>query len=111
MALLRPSLLLTMLALFAACNGGGSKIVDTSSYNTTCQADSDCVSIFVGTATCCMCPNAAINAADETRYRADLAAATADTNGCFPTSCNTCPAVTPVCVHGTCGITAGDSGI
>jgi hypothetical protein len=96
----------SLLACSGASDGGGGGgtggTITASSYDQSCQADTDCVPIFAGTVTCCGgCPNAAINASDESKYENDL---TAD----HPNVCNgACPAiacapVTAICTAGQC---------
>ena len=62
--------------------------IGTSSYDTSCSADTDCVAVGFGNACdLCeiLCPNAAISKAAEPRYRDDVAMSAADVpfGGCF----------------------------
>ena len=110
MTLPRTPLLLAVLALITACQGS-SKALEASSYDTSCQQDSDCTPVYFGPEPCVCEPlNGAINKSDDAKYLADL---TADAEGatCAPISC---PDVTPVmgvCSHGTCALAAIDGGI
>jgi hypothetical protein len=93
--------------LFAACGGDapGLATIVVSSYDTICVHDGDCVPIIAGPISCCVCPNAAISRSDDGDYVSDLAAAESDRGACAG-ACGACPAVTSVCVQGTCAVTA-----
>jgi hypothetical protein len=110
MTLPRALLLPSVLALLAACQGD-SKSLDASSYDTSCQQDSDCTPVYFGPEPCVCEPlNGAINKSDDARYLADLAA---DAQGatCAPISCPAVTPVTAVCSKGTCAVIVGDGGI
>jgi hypothetical protein len=109
MAFPRPPLLLTILALVGACHG--STTLEASSYDTSCQQDSDCTPVYFGSEPCsCGQLNGAINKSDQAKYDADLTTATQNAD-CSPMSCPAGTPVTAVCSKGTCALTAGDGGI
>ncbi len=73
--------------------------IDASSYDRSCQADSDCIPITTGTV-CpgCMCPNAAINVKGRHQYFDALLALPPATGICQ----GACPAGAASCVQGVC---------
>lgn len=92
--------------LAASCSGGG---LSAGSYDTSCQAASDCEAVFIGHPSgCCDCPNSAINKSDDAKYEADLNAAEQGIAHCN-IICN-CPNATPTCESGKCGVALGDAG-
>jgi hypothetical protein len=96
-----------------APDGGGTTIVvqvdgatcvdvSASSFDTSCTADSDCMSIYVGQicgGSCAGCvPNLAINVSGDAQYEADLASISGGGGEACP-----CPASSvPRCGNGTC---------
>jgi hypothetical protein len=100
------------LGLAAACTSGsgdtggggatGGKPLTLGEFDTSCQVDSDCIAVFIGTPACCAMDNAAINKADQASYTAAYAA-----QGPVPCTeaCVGFGAETPVCDQGTCALT------
>jgi hypothetical protein len=87
------------------CTDANVQIITASSYDQSCQQDSDCVGISEGNAceACVVaCPGvAAINVSALGRYQADIAA----TYGDHETATCNCPAAagsTPCCIAGMC---------
>jgi hypothetical protein len=85
---------------------GGTCTLEASTYDRTCQTDSDCIAVFLGNLCTddCMgdCPNAAIRGSEGARYDTDLAAAQARiTHASAHCSCALGPAF---CKAGACDI-------
>jgi len=110
---LAAALGLGALAFTTQCNSSSSCSISASSYDRSCQQDSDCFPVFSGsvcgsaTATLCACENAAISVKARVQYENDLDAVN-------PPRCP-CPSSPPVgCKAGTCGLetssTVGDAG-
>jgi hypothetical protein len=92
-----------VLGLAAACTGGsGAKPLTLGEFDTSCQADSDCVSVYIGTPGCCDQDNAAINKSDQASYEAAYAA---QGRVLCDVSCVEFPAESPVCAQGVCALT------
>ena len=68
-------------------------------YDTTCMDASDCVAVYVGDCSSCMCPNAAINQGDLAKYQGDERAL-----GCSGAQACDCAATTVSCTAGKCAI-------
>ena len=81
---------------------GGPCVLSPSSYVTSCNADSDCISVWLGDACSskCFCPNASINASSSAQYEKDRDATNHGGGICA------CPAFpSPTCCNGTCSAT------
>jgi hypothetical protein len=83
----------------AACEQGMTFPIHASDYDQSCERSSDCIGIGEGDGCDCrvLCQNAAINVADEAKWRQDIAKKPAS-----PFVCR-CPAATfPCCVEHRC---------
>jgi hypothetical protein len=86
-------------AVLAECDGGRTFPINASDYDQSCEQDSDCIGIGEGNGCDCnvVCKNAAINIADEAKWRKDLAETPAHAAQCL------CPAArVPCCLDRRC---------
>lgn len=78
-------------------------MLQTSSYDTSCKVDSDCVNVTMGTfcqgQPSCLCGNASINTDAENQYEADLKSG--------GPVVNVCDCVTPIAPHCDVGPSGG----
>lgn len=86
----------------AASDGGGQCVdIQTTAFDTSCNADPDCVAVYAGNLCAgynCICPTGAINTNSETAYYANLSKVPKGTGP----MCQ-CPAFgTPRCVASQC---------
>ena len=85
-----------------ACSANGNQCVDidVSTYDTSCNADSDCIIVNAGhicSGYTCLCGNATINVDGQARYNAAMSSLTPGGPGCG------CPAFGQArCVQSTC---------
>jgi hypothetical protein len=93
-----------LLGLAAACSSGGgsAKVPELGDFDTSCQADSDCLAVYIGTPACCAEDNAAINKSDQAKYEAEMAAQGAQTCN---EACVEFPSQTLACTQGKCTLT------
>jgi hypothetical protein len=85
--------------VFAECAEGKTFPINASDYDQSCGQDSDCIGIGEGDGCDCrvVCRNAAINSADEAKWRKDLAETPAHAALCL------CPAApVPCCLDQRC---------
>ena len=74
--------------------------IDLSTFDRSCRADSDCMSITnVACPSECNCPNDAINADDRLRYETTIASLPFKMGNC---PCPSGPMLNPVCTQGVC---------
>jgi hypothetical protein len=102
LALVFPALLLGLAAACSSGGGGGAKVPELSDFDTSCQADSDCLAVYIGAPGCCTWNNAVINKSDQAKYEAEVAA-----EGPAPPcdeACTNPTLLVPVCAQGTCAI-------
>ena len=97
-------------ALCTADAGTQCGEIDGSSFDQSCQSDSDCVAVTAGTfcagAAQCLCGVDAINAKDQSQYQQQLSAIEAQ-NPPGPGGCN-CPFFgKPRCIAGHCQMCGG----
>lgn len=94
--------------MIGVCSDGGAHVtIDTTEYSHACKRASDCVPIFSGKYTCgeCSCPNAAIQATDEERYKADMQEGIRTTCGDKEAPVCHCPNIAaPTCNDGVCAL-------
>jgi len=85
--------------VYMAPDGATCVDIDLSTYDQSCAADSDCISITAGPICegSCECGGATVNASEQSRYQNAIAplASTRGVCGCFAEGI-------PQCVHGTC---------
>jgi hypothetical protein len=84
-------------ALFAP--GCSPAQLTLSDYDQSCMDASECVAVYVGDCSSCMCPNAAINQVDLAKYQGDEAAL-----GCMTGQNCDCAMPIITCSNGTCGL-------
>lgn len=93
-------------AVSGGSDGGKCVDIDPSSYDQSCQQDTDCIPIVSGSfcpnSSSCLCAGSvAINASQQVRYESELSSIH------FVGGCN-CPAVLgPRCLGGVCTVCAG----
>src|ERR1051325_1974274 len=80
----------------AACSGAALTLSD---YDTACQEDVDCVGVYIGDCSSCMCPNAAIAKTDLPKYEGDARAL-----DCGSAQNCDCALVDVACQHGVCQV-------
>jgi hypothetical protein len=88
----------------AACN----KSISITDFDTSCQKASDCIAVYIGPPACCSEPNAAINASEQAKYEAEVAAE--GSGSVCNVACVELPMPAPVCSAGTCELGSADSG-
>jgi hypothetical protein len=73
-------------------SSGGCVYVDTSTYDTSCNASTDCIQITAGNicSPSCFCGGATINADGQTRYNAQVASITNEACPCAEIGVPTC---------------------
>jgi hypothetical protein len=86
-------------AVVAFAPGCSPEQLNLDDYDTTCMDASDCVGVYVGDCSSCMCENAAINQEDLAKYQGDVTAL-----GCSMGQNCDCPAAKVTCTAGKCGI-------
>lgn len=99
------SLALFLLAV-AACGGtAADTTLRLDDYATVCNADSECVAVFIGDpcTSPCRCSNAAINGTSYHQQASDLAAAEALCTS-KPACSASCTNPKPSCVHDACAL-------
>jgi hypothetical protein len=94
-------------------DGGVCVVIDTSSFDSSCVEDTDCVPASVGKlcsgGNSCMCGAATINASEQERYEAYAAKLRSQVTA-GPRPCG-CPFFgTPRCAQGQCVLCGGASG-
>ena len=97
-------------AAASMCTDPNAEFIDASTYDQSCQIDSDCVGVAVGDF--CHpnagCPNAAINQALLAQYQADIAKTYGGGSCTALSSCLL--TIGPCCRHGVCQMNTGCSG-
>ncbi len=83
--------------------GCGGTTIATTGYDRACAIDSDCAAVFQGEACAvCICPNAAVNQGQLTRYQSDLAALRTKCGPMPAIACGPCSPVIGLCLGGSC---------
>ncbi len=93
------ALIAAAIALAFVAPGCSPSQLSIDDYDTTCMDPTDCVGVYVGDCSSCMCPNAAINQIDLAKYQGDESAlACSMGQGCE------CPLAKVTCTAGKCAI-------
>jgi len=109
MKILVPFLSILAVSLGAAFSAAAcSKTVSITDFDTSCQKAGDCIAVYIGPPECCAGVNAAINASDQAKYDAEIAAQ--DKGFTCNVACFRGLIAVPVCSAGTCEVTFVDGG-
>ena len=93
------TLLVAATAVTLATPGCSPAQLTLTDYDTNCMDATDCVGVYIGDCSSCMCPNAAINQTDLAKYQGDVAAL-----GCSMGQNCDCAMAKISCTAGKCAI-------